>query len=84
MNLNWFKFNTTGTVTPSGNCGDVNSSGNVDIADALLISQFYVGGNPSNFSQSVADVNGDGSVNIQDALLVAQYYVGIVNNLSCS
>ena len=64
-------------------CGDVNNSGAADIIDALLISQYYVGINPSPFDPSVADVNGDGSINIIDALLVAQYYVGIVNSLSC-
>lgn len=78
-------FPSSGTQTPTtGKCGDVNSSGNVDIADALLIAQYYVGGNPGNFNQSVADVNGDGSINIQDALFVAQYYVGIINTLSCN
>jgi hypothetical protein len=58
--------------------GDVNNSGSIDIVDALLIAQFYVGLNPSNFDSSVADVNSDGSVNIVDALQVAQYYVGII------
>jgi hypothetical protein len=58
--------------------GDVNNDASINIVDALLIAQFYVGLNPSNFDQGVADVNGDGSINIVDALLVAQYYVGLV------
>lgn len=64
--------------------GDVNSDGNVNVADALLISQYYVGINPNNFDYSKADTNCDGSVNITDALLVAQYYVGAITSFPCS
>ena len=63
-------------------CGDVNSSEMTNIVDALLIAQFYVGLNPSNFDQSVADVNGDNRIGIVDALLVAQYYVGLIPELT--
>jgi lysophospholipase L1-like esterase len=65
-------------------CGDVDSNGNVDIIDALLIARQYVGMNPSIFDATVADVNADGSVNIVDALRVAQYYVGLITELSCA
>jgi endoglucanase len=65
-------------------CGDVNTSGAVDIVDALLIAQHYVGLNPANFVQSVADVNNSGAIDIVDALLVAQYYVGLATSLNCS
>ncbi len=64
----------------SATCGDVNSSGSVDIVDALVTAQYYVGLNPASYDQSVADVNGDGSVTIVDALLVAQYYVGLISS----
>ncbi|MBN1697228.1 MAG: hypothetical protein JW881_06925 [Spirochaetales bacterium] len=64
-------------------CGDVNSSGTIDIVDALVIAQYYVGLNPGNFDSSAADTNGDGSINIVDALRVAQYYVGLVSELAC-
>jgi hypothetical protein len=63
--------------------GDVNSSGSIDIVDALLIAQYYVGLNPSGFAASVADANCDGSITIVDALRVAQYYVGLLASLSC-
>jgi hypothetical protein len=63
--------------------GDVNNSGSVDIVDALLVAQYYVGLNPAGFVASVADVNCSGSVDIVDALVVAQFYVGLVNQLSC-
>ncbi|MBN2532201.1 MAG: cellulase family glycosylhydrolase, partial [Spirochaetales bacterium] len=58
--------------------GDTNGDGSIDIIDALLIAQFYVGLDPANFNPGAADTNCDGSVDIIDALLVAQYYVGLV------
>jgi endoglucanase len=58
--------------------GDVNNSGSIDIVDALLIAQYYVGITPVTFYQNAADTNGDGSISIVDALLIAQYYVGII------
>jgi hypothetical protein len=65
-------------------CGDVNASGGVDIVDALLVAQRYVGLNPSSFDSTVADVNADGSIDIVDALRIAQLYVGLITQLSCS
>ena len=61
--------------------GDTNNDGSINIVDALLIAQYYVGLNPANFNQAAADTNCDGSINIVDALLVAQYYVGLVPQL---
>ncbi|MBN2442427.1 MAG: CotH kinase family protein [Spirochaetales bacterium] len=61
------------------NLGDVNNDGNINIIDALLIAQHYVGLFPENFDEAHADVNSDGSINIIDALLIAQYYVGLIS-----
>ncbi len=61
--------------------GDVNSDGRIDIVDALLIAQYYVGLNPANFTASASDVNCSGSTDVVDALLVAQLYVGLVSAL---
>jgi hypothetical protein len=63
--------------------GDVNSSGAIDIVDALVVAQYYVGLNPSNFNSAVADVNCSGSIDIVDALLIAQYYVGLISTFPC-
>ncbi|MBN2441924.1 MAG: dockerin type I repeat-containing protein, partial [Spirochaetales bacterium] len=62
--------------------GDVNLSGGVDIVDALLIAQYYVGLNPVVFADYNADVNCSGLIDIVDALLVAQYYVGLIAGFS--
>ena len=59
-------------------CGDVNSDEAIDIVDALLIAQHYVGSNPENFDEPAGDVNNDGMADILDALLVAQFYVGLI------
>ncbi len=67
------------TATPAGLLGDVNGNGTVDIVDALLVAQYYVGLNPQNFNTAVADVNGSGAIDIVDALLIAQYYVGLIS-----
>ena len=63
-------------------CGDVDFNGVVNIVDALLMAQSFVGLSPAYFDMSSADVNGDSHVNIVDSLLVAQYYVGILSSLN--
>jgi hypothetical protein len=60
-------------------CGDVNSNGDIDILDALIIAQYYVG-LPVAIDETKADTNCDGSINIIDALLIAQYYVGLISD----
>ncbi|MBN2738995.1 MAG: hypothetical protein JXR70_18595 [Spirochaetales bacterium] len=65
--------------------GDFNSDGVVNIIDALLIAQYYVG-DPGTIIEIAfldVDVNCDGYVNIIDALMVAQYYVGLLGPLFC-
>lgn len=60
--------------------GDVNGDGRINIIDALLVAQFYVGLPVDNVNEERADVNCDGVVDITDALLIAQYYVGIIDS----
>ncbi|MBN1696721.1 MAG: glycoside hydrolase family 9 protein [Spirochaetales bacterium] len=72
------------TTNPPGNCpceiGDVNCDGTINIVDALVTAQAYVGLEPANYYECAADANCDGTVNIVDALRIAQYYVGIVTS----
>lgn len=63
--------------------GDVNGDDTVDIVDALLTAQYYVGLDPAGFDPAPADVDCDGQITIVDALLIAQYYVGLVSELGC-
>jgi hypothetical protein len=73
-----------GTTTPlPGHPGDVNADDSVDILDALLTAQYYVGLNPSYFNTGYADVDCSGSIDILDALLIAQYYVGLITHFPC-
>ncbi len=74
---------TTAPTNPPGTPGDVNGSGTVDIVDALLVAQYYVGLNPSGFIAANADTNCTGSIDIVDALRIAQYYVGLLSSLTC-
>jgi hypothetical protein len=69
----------TETTAPDVTPGDVNSDGEVDIVDALLTAQFYVGLNPSGFNEAAADADCNGNIDIVDALLIAQYYVGLIS-----
>ncbi len=77
---------TPGTETPTPNSGlkgDANGSGTIDIVDALLVAQYYVGLNPANFNTVVADVNCSGGIDIVDALVIAQFYVGLITVFPC-
>ena len=60
--------------------GDVNNDNNINIVDALMVAQYYVGLNPAGFYAANADVNCDSSVTIVDALMIAQYYVGLISS----
>jgi hypothetical protein len=64
------------------NSGDVNGDNSIDIIDALMIAQHYVGLNPAGFIARNADVDCDGSITIVDALMVAQYYVGLLSSFN--
>jgi hypothetical protein len=59
--------------------GDLNSDGSIDILDALLTAQYYVGLNPPGFIPIAADVNCDEKIDIIDALIIARYYVGLIS-----
>lgn len=65
-------------------CGDVNSDSTVDIVDALVTAQFYIGLiQPSEINNWAANVNNDDYIDIIDALLIGQYYVGLIPELAC-
>jgi hypothetical protein len=78
VTANFMEIQPTPIPTPAGLLGDVNSSGAIDIVDALLVAQYYVGLAPANFNEANADVTKDGTIDIIDALRIAQYYVGLI------
>lgn len=61
--------------------GDANSDGKVDMKDAILILNYYVGVPGTYLNASAADVNGDGAVDVKDAIWVADHYVHDVNEV---
>ncbi len=53
--------------------GDVNADGELDLKDAVLISQYIVGNvSFSNAQVILADYNNDGAVTLKDAVLIAK------------
>ena len=56
--------------------GDVNGDGEVTIADANMIVNYYLGNNPEGVVIEAADVNEDGEVTIADANAIANIYLG--------
>ncbi|MBN2736539.1 MAG: dockerin type I repeat-containing protein [Spirochaetales bacterium] len=73
----------TDKISTQALCGDVNNSGKVDIVDALMVAQYYVGIIQTFVAPRGADVNNDSVINIVDALIIAQYYVGVKVTLNC-
>jgi len=63
--------------------GDTDGSGTIDIVDALLVAQVYVGIDVANYNPLCADTNCNGAVDIVDALLIAQIYVGLLPGAPC-
>ena len=62
--------------------GDTNGDGEVNIADALMISRYDAGLTTLDESMlDVSDVNGDGEVNIADALMIARLDAGLTDSL---
>jgi len=62
----------------SQNYGDANNDNSINIIDALIVAQHYVGLSPNPFNNTNADVDGQNGINIVDALLIARYYVGLI------
>lgn len=63
-----------GSVTVLSNPGDVNTDGEVNILDLILIGQHWGETGPPCWI--LADVSCDGVVNILDMILVGQHWTG--------
>lgn len=59
--------------------GDVDSSGEVNVADALLTLRYSMGIVDENaLDLSAADIDGSGEVNVADALMILRRAMGLV------
>src|SRR5256712_5381503 len=71
------------SLTRAAVCGDVNGDGVVNIGDALVVAQYYVGlrtcGVAPFSHPEVCDVNGDAACDIGDALRMAQCDVRLIS-----
>jgi uncharacterized repeat protein (TIGR02543 family) len=59
--------------------GDATGDNRVNLMDAVIVAQYYVGGYGVTLNETAriaADVNVDGRVNLMDAVLIAQFYTG--------
>lgn len=62
--------------------GDIDSDGNINSSDALLVLRHSVGSVTLSADQKLrADVDGDNSINSSDALKILQYSVGQIKTL---
>lgn len=55
--------------------GDANGDGEVDLTDASIVFDFYMGEEMSEFFEAAADFDGDGTVDLTDAVLIFEYYM---------
>jgi hypothetical protein len=71
------------TVIPAqAGPGDPDGNGAVDIVDAFVVAQYYIGLELPGFDRDAGDVNCTGSIDIIDAFLIAKYYVGLISKFT--
>jgi hypothetical protein len=57
--------------------GDVNFSGDVDLADAILAMQVLSGVTPAGIIYKEADVNADGKIGLSEVIYILQTVAGV-------
>jgi hypothetical protein len=57
----------------SFNCGDANSDGDVNVADAVMLINYIFKGGPAPESLEASDANGDGGVDVADAVYLINF-----------
>lgn len=76
INVNWFKFSTSGV---SGKVGDLNSDGQIDAIDLQLLKKYILGlGTIEDIK--LADIDSSGEVNAIDFSLLKQSILGITTS----
>jgi len=72
FNLNWFKF---GTESNAGKLGDLNSDGQIDVMDFVLLKKHLLGIETLK-NPKLADLDGSGTVDVLDFSLLKKYLLG--------
>ncbi len=75
INLNWFKFSNTPVI--SGKLGDLNSDGQIDAIDLLVLKKYLLGSGTIEDTK-LADLDANGDVNALDFSLMKQYLLGTI------
>ena len=57
--------------------GDVNSDGEVDLSDAIMVTYYSLHEAPTNFREASADMNGDGTIDLSDAIIIIYKSLGV-------
>ena len=55
--------------------GDVNGDGEIDLTDAVMIFDYYMGEEMTGFIEAAADFNSDGDIDLTDVVSVFDYYM---------
>ena len=58
------------TLTVDRMPGDVNSDGELDLSDAIMVIYYSLGVRPTLFKETAADLNGDGEIDLADAIMI--------------
>jgi hypothetical protein len=54
----------------------VDSDGEVDLGDVVLLTRYLAGGWNVTVDETVADVNKDGKIDLKDVILIRRYLAG--------
>lgn len=76
------KVSVTVQAAPAGILGDVDGSGEVDLVDASMALNIYLGvlANPTEYQMWAANVNKDSDVDLVDASMILNYYLGVITS----
>ena len=69
-------------VPPAYSVSDVNCSGSLDLADAVMVARMNVGLLQATPGCGSGDHNNDGVIDLSDAIMIAQCHVGL-HNIGC-
>lgn len=69
-------------TAPTGECGDVNLDGEIDILDCIMLNKHLLGsGTLNDAARAAADANSDGDIDSTDSLVILKYVVKLIDTL---